>query len=43
LEKRAKQVLPGSEGGGREREKGLGGKGEIAQTMYTHINKCIEN
>jgi hypothetical protein len=39
LEKRAEQVLPGSgeegEGGREERE------GEMAQTMYTHMNKCI--
>jgi hypothetical protein len=33
LEKRAEQVLPGSEGDGEG--------GEEAQTMYTHINKCI--
>jgi hypothetical protein len=43
LEKRREQVLPGSERGGergrwsgRERE-------EVAQTMYTHMNKCINN
>jgi hypothetical protein len=35
LEKRAEQVLPGSEGVGGEGESG----GEIAQTMYTHMNK----
>jgi hypothetical protein len=28
----AEQVLPGS-----------GGWGEVAQTMYTHMNKCINN
>jgi hypothetical protein len=32
LEKRAEQVFPGSEGAGRERE-----KGEMAQKMYAHI------
>jgi hypothetical protein len=31
----AEQVLPGSRGGGREEEGG--------QTMYTHMNKCINN
>jgi hypothetical protein len=38
LEKRAEQVLPGSEEGekrGRCWEKG----GEMAQTMYPHMNK----
>jgi hypothetical protein len=43
LEKRTEQVLPGSkeawggEGGGREQE------GEMAQTMYAHMNKWINN
>jgi hypothetical protein len=41
LEKRAEQVLlrsEGGEGGGRE------GQGvEMAQTMYTHMNKCVNN
>jgi hypothetical protein len=32
LEKRAEQVLPGSEGSGGE-------GGEMAQTMYAHMNK----
>jgi hypothetical protein len=36
LEKRAEQVLPGSEGVG-------GQGGEMAQAMYTHMNKCINN
>jgi hypothetical protein len=36
-QKRAEQVLPGSQGGWRVRGQG----GEVAQTMYTHINKCI--
>jgi hypothetical protein len=36
LEKMAEQVLPGSEGvGGR----GKGQGGEMAQTMYAHMNK----
>jgi hypothetical protein len=38
LEKRAEQVLPGSEGVGME-IRGQGQGGEIAQTMYTHMNK----
>jgi hypothetical protein len=38
LEKRAKQVLPGSEGGGGE-EGGGEEEEEIAQTMYVHMNK----
>jgi hypothetical protein len=40
LEIRAEQVLHGSEGGGEKREgtrRGLGG--EMAQTMYAHVNK----
>jgi hypothetical protein len=36
LEKRAEQVLPGSEGDGKERE---GAGGEMAYTMYVHMNK----
>jgi hypothetical protein len=36
VEKSAEQILPGSEEGG---DKG----GEMAQTMYTHINKCLNN
>jgi hypothetical protein len=42
LKKRAKQVLPGSEkGGGGEEGVGRGSRGqrgEMAQTMYAHIN-----
>jgi hypothetical protein len=41
LEKRAEWVLPGSKGVGAERE-GVGGVcagGEMAQTMYAHMNK----
>jgi hypothetical protein len=42
LEKRAEQVLPGSEGDGeRGRKLGLGGEGWMAQTMYAHMNKRI--
>jgi hypothetical protein len=38
LEKRAEQILPGSEGGGGKT--GRGGQGrEVAQTMYAHIDK----
>jgi hypothetical protein len=45
LEKRAEQVLPGSEGEGEwAGEVGDGGQGrEMAQTMDTHMNKCINN
>jgi hypothetical protein len=41
LEKRAEQVLPGSEGDRVEREgEGVGGQwGEMAQIMYAHMNK----
>jgi hypothetical protein len=35
---RAEQVLPGSEGVG-SRERGWGQGGEMAQTMYAHVNK----
>jgi hypothetical protein len=36
LEKRAEQVLPGSEGGGEEK-KGAGGRGERWSKQYIHI------
>jgi hypothetical protein len=41
LEKKAEQVLPGSEGGGKEKEKeGVEDGGEeMEQTMYAHRNK----
>jgi hypothetical protein len=39
LEIRAEQILPGSEGE-RERE-GKEEGGEMTQTMYAHVNKCI--
>jgi hypothetical protein len=42
LEKRAEQVLPGSQGGREEREEegdGAGDRGEMAQTLYAHMNK----
>jgi hypothetical protein len=43
LEKRAKQVLPGSKGFGVERklvgEGGMGQGEEMAQTMYAYMNK----
>jgi hypothetical protein len=42
LKKRAEQVLPGSEQGGG-RGWGEGDGGEMAQTMYAHMNKCINN
>jgi U3 small nucleolar RNA-associated protein 14 len=35
LEKREEHVLPGSGGWGNG---GVGG--EVAQTIYTHVNKC---
>jgi hypothetical protein len=38
LEKRTEQVLPGSQEDGRDRERGRAG-GEMAQTMYAHMNK----
>jgi hypothetical protein len=42
LEKRAEQVLPRSKGvGGQGR--GWRQVGEMAQTMYTHMNKLIHN
>jgi hypothetical protein len=41
LEKRAEQVLSGSEGGAGK-EWGREG-GEMAQTMYAHMNKWINN
>jgi hypothetical protein len=37
-EKRAKQVLPGSERGGRKEEGAGCGGGDVAQTMYAHMN-----
>jgi hypothetical protein len=39
LEKRAEQVLPGSEGLWRGEGGGRGQGGEMAQTMYAHVNK----
>jgi hypothetical protein len=39
LEKRAEQVLPGSEGVGRKRREAGSSRGEMAQIMYTHMNK----
>jgi hypothetical protein len=41
LEKRTEQILPRSERDGGKGEGGMGGK--MAQTMYTHMNKCISN
>jgi hypothetical protein len=43
LGKRRDQVLPESEGVGTEEEWGQQAGGEMAQTMYTHMNKCINN
>jgi hypothetical protein len=41
LEIKAEQVLSGKEWGmGRRRERGKGG--EMAQTMYACVNKCIK-
>jgi hypothetical protein len=40
LEKRAEQFLPGSKRRGNGKR---GHGGEITQTMYTHMNKCINN
>jgi hypothetical protein len=39
LEKRAEQVLPGSEVGVRGRGKGREAGGKMAQTMHVHMNK----
>jgi hypothetical protein len=38
--KRAEQVLPGSMRGSGQAEGGGGQRGEVAQTMYRHMNKC---
>jgi hypothetical protein len=38
LEKRTEQVLPGSEKGWEEKREEWG---EVAQTMYVHMNKFI--
>jgi hypothetical protein len=43
FEKKTEQVLPGSKGvGGRRTGGGVQG-GEMTETMYTHMNKCINN
>jgi hypothetical protein len=39
LEKRAEQLLPGSEGGLGEEGRCRGQGGEMAQTVYAHVNK----
>jgi hypothetical protein len=41
LEKRAKEVLPGCEESGSERDGWWGCRYRNGPTMYTHINKCI--
>jgi hypothetical protein len=41
LEKRAEQVLPGSEGVRGERRSGGRGR-EMTQTVYAHMNKRIK-
>jgi hypothetical protein len=41
--KREEQVLPRSDGGEGEEEVGRGQGGEMAQTVYRHMNKCINN
>jgi hypothetical protein len=44
LEKRAEQVLPGSEVGvGRGRVGERAEEREVSQTVYTHMNKHINN
>jgi hypothetical protein len=43
LDKRAEQILPGSKEGGGEREGDREQRKERPQTMYTHMNKCINN
>jgi hypothetical protein len=39
LEKKAEQVLSGSEGSWEEEGGGKGQGGEMAQTLYAHVNK----
>jgi hypothetical protein len=39
---REEQVLPGSEGD-RRRGGGWGAGGQMAQTMYAHMNKQVNN
>jgi hypothetical protein len=43
LGKSAEQVLPRSEGEGGKAGGGQRAGGEMAQTIYTHMNKCINN
>jgi hypothetical protein len=43
LEKRAEQVLSGRKRGRGEVKGDSGQEGEMAQTVYTHVNKCIDN
>jgi hypothetical protein len=43
LEKRAQQVLPGSEGFGEKKEEAELGGGEMVQNMYAYMNKLIKN
>jgi hypothetical protein len=43
LEKKEKQILPVSERGSGKGKGNWGQGGEMAQTMYTHMNKCINN
>jgi hypothetical protein len=42
LEKRAELFLPGNEGGCGEEGEGRAQQGEMAQTMYAHMNKLIK-
>jgi hypothetical protein len=43
LDKRSEYVLLGNKEGWKGGEVGGGQVGEMAQTMYTHMNKCINN
>jgi hypothetical protein len=44
LEKKAEQFLPGSKGVGEKREGEEGGqRGEMAQTLYAHMNKFLKS
>jgi hypothetical protein len=42
IEEEVRTGMPGSEGD-EERGRETGKRGEVAQTMYTHMNKCINN
>jgi hypothetical protein len=39
---KAEQDLPGTAGGKGGEGRGGGHRGEMTQTMYAHVNKCIK-